>query len=200
MNFPNFLTILRVILTPFFYHYFIQEDSTDKLIGIIIFFIASFTDWYDGYYARKHNIVTRIGQFLDPLADKILVLTATIIFVQQGYTFLWIFIAIASRDVIITLLRMFALYRNEPVITSGLAKWKTAIQMSTLFLIMIQLLLKAYQIIIPIELSASYFTLYGIMWLLTAILSLYTCLAYLIENRNHLVQVWRLILRLLKIH
>lgn len=200
MNFPNFLTILRVILTPFFYHYFIQEDPTEKLIGITLFFIASFTDWYDGYYARKHNIITRIGQFLDPLADKILVLTATFIFIQEGYTFLWIFIAIASRDVIVTLLRMFALYRNQPVITSGLAKWKTAVQMITLFVIMIQLLLHSYNITMPLDLTASYFTVYGMMWLITAILSSYTCIAYLIENRSHVVQIWRLILRLLKIH
>ena len=200
MNFPNFLTLLRVILTPFFYFYFTSDHPNDKLIGIGIFFIASFTDWYDGYIARKYNIVTRLGQFLDPLADKILVLTATFLFVMDGYTFWWIVVAIAVRDIIVTLLRLFALYYNEPVITSEVAKWKTAVQMIVLFAVMIQVFIHQYFPDTGLILEASYTTIFGIGWLLTALLSVYTCVGYLIENRNHLVKIWRLILRFLRLH
>ncbi len=87
MNFANFLTSLRILLTPVIYFYFTQPSVNEKFIAVIIFFFASFTDWYDGYYARKHHLVTRIGQFLDPLADKILVLTVTFLFASEGYVF-----------------------------------------------------------------------------------------------------------------
>jgi len=136
---PNQLTILRIILTPLFLYFFVQNSMVDKLIGTIIFSLAAGTDWYDGYIARKLNIVTRWGQFMDPLADKILISTALIAFAYLGYLYWWMVITIIFRDFLITSLRMYALQRGKSIVTSYLAKVKTFIQMIAVFILLLYL-------------------------------------------------------------
>ena len=126
---PNQLTIIRMVLTPVFVYLFLIDDPIYKLVASIIFFIAAFTDWYDGYFARRFQSVTRWGQFMDPLADKILVSSALFVFAYLGYVFWWMIIIIISRDALVTYLRSFALRIGKPIITSVVAKWKTFIQM-----------------------------------------------------------------------
>ncbi len=102
-------------------------------ISVAVFVIAALTDWYDGWLARKFNYITEWGKFLDPLADKILTLTAFFAFVALDVLPLWMVLVITLRDVIITLLRFYADYTKKSITTSKSAKWKTFFQMAFLY-------------------------------------------------------------------
>ncbi|MFO7446191.1 MAG: CDP-diacylglycerol--glycerol-3-phosphate 3-phosphatidyltransferase [Ignavibacteriaceae bacterium] len=133
MVLPNQLTVLRIILTPVFFILFILDDPVTKQISIVVFVIAALTDWYDGWLARKFNYITSWGKFWDPLADKILTSSAFIGFVILGVIDLWMVIIILLRDFVVTGLRAFADYKEQPFPTSYYAKWKTFIQMAFLY-------------------------------------------------------------------
>ena len=108
MVLPNQLTVLRIILTPIFLYFFLSDDPVMIQISSVIFVIAAITDWYDGWLARKFNYITDWGKFLDPLADKILTLTAFYGFVVIDVIPFWMVIIIIIRDMGITLLRIYA--------------------------------------------------------------------------------------------
>lgn len=133
MVLPNQLTILRIILTPFFLFFFLSPDPFYKKISLGIFIIAALTDWYDGWLARKFNYITTWGKFWDPLADKILTSSAFLGFAILGVVELWMVIIILVRDFIVTGLRAYADYKNFSFPTSYYAKWKTFIQMTFLY-------------------------------------------------------------------
>lgn len=133
MLLPNQLTVLRIVLTPVFLFLFLSEDQTMQQISVAVFIIAALTDWYDGWLARKFDYITEWGKFLDPLADKILTLTAFFAFVVLDVLELWMVIIIALRDVVITLLRLYADYTKKSITTSKSAKWKTFFQMAFLY-------------------------------------------------------------------
>lgn len=137
MVLPNQLTVLRIILTPIFFYLFLLEDPTLKQISLAIFFIAALTDWYDGWLARKFNYITTWGKFWDPLADKILTSAAFIGFVVLDVIPLWMVIIIILRDFLITLLRAYADYKGMSFPTSYYAKWKTFIQMTFLYYLLL---------------------------------------------------------------
>jgi CDP-diacylglycerol--glycerol-3-phosphate 3-phosphatidyltransferase len=137
MTLPNQLTILRIILTPIFLYLFLSKDTLLIQISLGVFFIAALTDWYDGWLARKFNYITDWGKFWDPLADKILTSTAFLGFVFVGLLELWMVILIIFRDLIITLLRIYAEARGYNFITSYYAKWKTVIQMVFLYYLLL---------------------------------------------------------------
>ena len=137
MTLPNQLTILRIILTPVFLYLFLSKDPLLIQISLGVFFIAALTDWYDGWLARKFNYITDWGKFWDPLADKILTSTAFLGFVFVGLLELWMVILIIFRDLIITLLRIYAEARGYNFITSYYAKWKTVIQMVFLYYLLL---------------------------------------------------------------
>ena len=138
MNLPNKITISRIILIPIFVVLMlirIEEwgDITilgatmpvTHLLGAIIFIIASVTDWIDGYYARKLNLVTNMGKFLDPLADKLLVSAALIVLVELQMAPSWIVIIIISREFAVTGLRLVLAGEGEVVAANMLGKIKT---------------------------------------------------------------------------
>tara|TARA_B100001029_G_scaffold172584_1_gene170490 strand:- start:302 stop:694 length:393 start_codon:yes stop_codon:yes gene_type:complete len=125
---PNLLSLSRVILTPIFLYFLLfSEFNHAKLISVIIFTFASITDAFDGQIARKYGLETRIGVFLDPLADKFLVLSAFFSFVFLGDVHLWMVLLISFRDVIITILRMVMEARGITMITSRAGKLKTVL-------------------------------------------------------------------------
>jgi CDP-diacylglycerol---glycerol-3-phosphate 3-phosphatidyltransferase len=128
MTFPNQLTILRILLTPVFVWLALSDDPYMKLWAVVVFAIASLTDLYDGYHARKYGVVTRWGAFMDPLADKILITSAFLVYVAEGYVALWMVLVIAARDAIVTILRVYAEVKDKPIITSKSAKVKTFFQ------------------------------------------------------------------------
>ena len=132
MNLPNKLTILRIIMIPFFVLFMLLDggaNQTYRYIAAVIFIVASFTDLLDGKIARKYNLVTNFGKFMDPLADKLLVCSGLICFVGLGALPAWFVIIIISREFIISGFRLVA-SDNGVVIAAGYwGKFKTVSQM-----------------------------------------------------------------------
>ncbi len=138
MNLPNKITIARMLLIPIMIAIpFLNiqgmfgntEITYSNIIILIIFLIASFTDFLDGYLARKNNLVTTFGKFLDPIADKLLVLSALIMLVEMNNIPAWIPIIIAAREFIVSGIRMLAAGEGNVIAASWLGKIKTVSQM-----------------------------------------------------------------------
>jgi len=137
MLLPNQLTILRIILTPVFLYLFLTDAPLLKQISLAVFILAALTDWYDGWLARKFNYFTNWGKFWDPLADKILTSAAFLGLVFLGLIPLWMVLIIIIRDFIVTTLRAYADYKNNTFPTSYYAKWKTFLQMTFLYYLLL---------------------------------------------------------------
>ena len=129
MNLPNKLTMFRVVLIPFFVVFLLVDiTSVDKWIALAIFIIASLTDFLDGQIARKYNLVTNFGKFMDPLADKLLVCAALICLVELERIPAWIVIVIMSREFIISGFRLIASDNGVVIAASYWGKFKTTFQ------------------------------------------------------------------------
>ena len=146
MTIPNILSIIRIILSPVFLIFFLKDDPVSKRISLLIFFVAVLTDWYDGWHARKYKSVTNFGIFIDPLADKVLTSFAFYLFYILGFMPMWMLIIIVLRDIFVTIIRSYDEYKGLIMKTSFLAKTKTFIQMTYLFLILSLLILVTYPI------------------------------------------------------
>jgi len=188
MVLPNQLTVLRIILTPFFLFLFISGEPTLIQISLGVFLIAALTDWYDGWLARKFNYITEWGKFMDPLADKILTSTAFFAFVSVGLVNLWMVVLIVLRDAIITLLRVYADYKKVSFNTSYIAKLKTFFQMLFLYYLLvlysfntIDYFKNNYQNIINILLNKD--LVYYSMLFVTFI-TVYSGITYFYENKS----------------
>lgn len=131
MNLPNKLTIARIVMIPFFVVFLLTGwgGSASKWIALALFIIASLTDLLDGHIARKHNLVTNFGKFMDPLADKLLVCAAMICLVEMGRIPSWIVIIIISREFIISGFRLIASDNGRVIAASYWGKFKTTFQM-----------------------------------------------------------------------
>lgn len=141
MNLPNKLTIFRVILIPFFVFFMLAPYFPDngKYIAVAIFIIASLTDMLDGKIARKYNLVTNFGKFMDPLADKLLVCSAMICLVATGQLASWIVIIIISREFIISGFRLIAADNGIVIAASYWGKFKTVSQMALIIVLIMDL-------------------------------------------------------------
>lgn len=131
MNLPNKLTVLRVIMIPFFIFFMLTDyaGAAAKWVALAIFIIASLTDMLDGKIARKYNLVTNFGKFMDPLADKLLVCAAMICLVEMGKLASWMVIIIISREFIISGFRLIAADNGVVIAASYWGKFKTVFQM-----------------------------------------------------------------------
>ncbi len=131
MNLPNKLTVFRVLLIPFFVIVLMTNclGAASKWVALVIFIIASLTDLLDGKIARRYNLVTTFGKFADPLADKILVISAMICLVELGLIRSWIVIIIVAREFIISGFRIIAAEKNVVIAASYWGKFKTTFQM-----------------------------------------------------------------------
>ena len=137
MNLPNKLTTFRVILIPFFVFFLLAPyfEGYGNYIALVIFIVASLTDFLDGKIARKYNLVTNFGKFMDPLADKLLVCSALICLIALDRIPAWIVIVIISREFIISGFRLIA--ADNGVVIWG--KFKTASQMVTVILLVLNI-------------------------------------------------------------
>ena len=142
MNLPNKLTVSRVILIPFFVFSLLYqggENQNLRYVAATIFVIASLTDLLDGKIARKYNLVTNFGKFMDPLADKLLVCTALICLIELGQLPAWMVIIIISREFIISGFRLVASDNGIVIAASYWGKFKTTFQMIAVILLIVRI-------------------------------------------------------------
>ena len=138
MNLPNKLTIVRVCLIPFFVDALLFDHGnnyTMRIVANVLFIIASLTDLFDGKIARKYNMVTNFGKFMDPLADKLLVCSALICLIELGQLAAWVVIVIISREFIISGFRLVAADNGVVIAASYWGKFKTTFQMIAVILL-----------------------------------------------------------------
>ena len=185
---PNFLTSTRILLVPVFLYCLFTDFSHGKLLALIVFLSAAITDAYDGKIARKYDIESKFGVFFDPLADKLLVLSAF-----YGFMFLpilsttvklWMIILISFRDILVTLMRTLMQYKGVTMITSKAGKLKTFLQITTINFILIYLILKSYKVDIPPDIL-QYNSLYFLM-VITTLITFYTGVHYVYHNYKSL--------------
>lgn len=141
MNTPNKLTVARMIMVPFLVIFMLTGwgGEANRYISFGIFAAASITDWFDGYLARKHNLVTNFGKFMDPLADKLLVCSAMICLIPSGKLAAEIVIIIIAREFIISGFRLVASDNGIVIAASYWGKFKTVFQMAMIIVLIADL-------------------------------------------------------------
>lgn len=137
MNLPNKLTITRIAAIPFIIAAFYINTGWSRLTALILFCIAAFTDFLDGYLARKNNIVTDFGKLLDPIADKLLVLSTLIMFVYREQMIAWVVVLILSRELAVDGLRSLAASKGKVIAAGQLGKIKTCSQIALILWLMV---------------------------------------------------------------
>ena len=141
MNTPNKLTVARMIMVPFLVIFMLTGwgGEANRYISFGIFAAASITDWFDGYLARKHNLVTNFGKFMDPLADKLLVCSALICLIEMKRLEAWVVIVIIAREFIISGFRLIAAENGVVIAANYWGKFKTVSQMIMIILLILNL-------------------------------------------------------------
>ena len=150
MNLPNKLTVLRVIMVPFFVVFMLIPSlggAANKYIALALFCIASFTDFLDGYLARRDNLVTNFGKFMDPLADKLLVCSALICLIPSGKLPTWIVLIIIAREFIISGFRLVASDNGIVIAASYWGKFKTVSHMTMIIMLILDFQHPIYQFV-----------------------------------------------------
>jgi len=190
----NGLSLLRILLTPLFLFFVFTKGPLFEILALIIFVLASVTDAYDGYYARKFSSITRLGKFLDPLADKILMSAAFFSFVILKLVPLWMVVLIIMRDLIVTGIRILMTAQGGTMVTRQSAKIKTGVQIGAVCFILVYLITQRWKIFLGIApyvaLIEEYYILYVVMAMVTAF-TVWTGIEYIIVNRNVFRQVFR---------
>jgi len=137
MNWPNRITIARVALIPVIVILLQFDSPVCRALALVAFMLASFTDWLDGYIARRFKIVTNFGKFLDPVADKLLVLSTMIALSGLGRFPAWVCIVVLFRELAVDGLRMVAVEQGRVIAAGKLGKIKTSLQMLTLIMVLL---------------------------------------------------------------
>ena len=174
MNLPNKLTVLRVIMVPFFVFFMLTDvgGAANKWIALIIFCVASLTDMLDGKIARARNLVTNFGKFMDPLADKLLVSAALICFIELGSLPAWYVLIIISREFIISGFRLVASDKGVVIAASYWGKFKTTSQMIMVVLLILNIDHPVFGVLTQI-----------FVWV-AMILTLVSLIDYLMKNKD----------------
>ena len=178
MNLPNKLTMMRVIMVPFFMVFAamshmgtLRFNATYALIAGILFAVASFTDFLDGYLARKNHLVTDFGKFMDPLADKLLVCSAMICMIEVDKLPAWVVIIIIGREFIISGFRLIAAENGIVIAANYWGKFKTVSQMIMIILLML-------------DFGGIFAVLTQIFIWLSVALTIISLLTYIMQNRK----------------
>lgn len=178
MNLPNRLTVLRVIMIPFFVVFMLTDfaGAASRYIALAIFCVASFTDFLDGYLARRDNLVTNFGKFMDPLADKLLVCSAMICLIPSGKLETWIVLVIIAREFIISGFRLVASDNGIVIAASYWGKFKTVSHMTMIILLILDFQNPVMQVITE-----------AVKWI-AVILTIVSLVDYVWKNRQVLTQ------------
>ena len=163
MNLPNKLTVLRAMMIPFFVGVLLSDMTNAKWISLAIFCVASFTDFLDGYIARKHNLITNFGKFMDPLADKLLVCTAMICLVALERLNVIVVLIIIAREFIISGFRLVASDNGIVIAASYWGKFKTVFHMLMVILLLADLGEKARMAELILVVLATAFTVISLV-------------------------------------
>ncbi|MCQ2436921.1 MAG: CDP-diacylglycerol--glycerol-3-phosphate 3-phosphatidyltransferase [Clostridia bacterium] len=137
MNLPNKLSMLRICMIPFFVGFALQADTKFQIIAAVIFALASLTDTLDGQIARRRNLVTDFGKFIDPIADKLLTMSAFVVFVGDGRMASWMCIVIIGRELAISGFRLVAAGAGTVIAAAWSGKLKTVTQMAAILLLLL---------------------------------------------------------------
>ncbi len=188
MNLPNKLTVLRIILVPFYMFFLLMPGIPHHyLIALIIFGAASYTDHLDGKIARKYNMITDFGKFADPLADKVMILAALACFIQLGLTNAVVLTVIVAREFMVTAMRLVASSKGKVVAANNWGKAKTISQIAAVLLVLIlQYILELGTMkLINID-AASLSWIFGLvgeiaLWI-SALLTIISGVIYIVQN------------------
>lgn len=187
MNLPNKLTISRIGLTFVFMFFLFTQWQYGKIAALITFAIASLTDYLDGKIAKKQGLISDFGKFMDPIADKILILAAFLAFVEMKLIPAWCVVIIIFREFIILGLRVLGIIKGHIVAASRAGKHKTVSQVVTVFFILIYLIIRQhsahYSFWTEAKEAFSKNAIFGLM-LVTVILTLISGMFYLIKNKR----------------
>lgn len=177
MNLPNKLTVLRILMVPFFVFFMLTDvgGAANKWIALALFCVASLTDLLDGKIARKYNLVTNFGKFMDPLADKLLVCSAMICMIETKKLAAWFVIVIIAREFIISGFRLVASDNGIVIAASYWGKFKTVSQMAMIIVLIVDL--------------GGVFDLIGtaLIWISLA-LTVISLVDYIVKNKQVLTQ------------
>ena len=177
MNTPNKLTIARMIIVPFLVIFLLTGwgGEANRYISLTLFVVASVTDWFDGYLARKNNLVTNFGKFMDPLADKLLVCSAMICMIDLKRLSAWFVIIIIAREFIISGFRLIAAENGIVIAANYWGKFKTASQMIMIILLILHfdgIFVILEQIFIWLSLAFTIISLITYIWQNRTVLSM----------------------------
>ena len=177
MNTPNKLTIARMIIVPFLVIFLLTGwgGEANRYISLTLFVVASVTDWFDGYLARKNNLVTYFGKFMDPLADKLLVCSAMICMIDLKRLSAWFVIIIIAREFIISGFRLIAAENGIVIAANYWGKFKTASQMIMIILLILHfdgIFVILEQIFIWLSLALTIISLITYIWQNRTVLSM----------------------------
>jgi len=187
MNLPNKLTILRIILTFVFMLFLFCHGLWFKVAALLIFLLASLTDFYDGLIARRENQITNFGKLMDPIADKILILAAFMAFVEMQLVAAWMVLLIFSREIIITGLRLLAVSRGKVLAAEAVGKHKTVSQMVAIFSILLFIIFREIMekyFVWPNHIGNYFYLGIWILMLITVTLTLISGISFLWRQRG----------------
>lgn len=167
MNMPNKLSTLRILLVPIIIYLLLLNTLTSSIAALAVFILAALTDKYDGYYARKYDLITTLGKILDPLADKLLIIGVFTAFVEIGVLSTWPLLIIVARELAVTGLRVVAADQGSVIPANIWGKTKTTIQMITAIALIIN----------PKIFNLPFILTEGLVWL-TVLITIYSGYTY----------------------
>jgi len=183
MNLPNKLTVLRIFFALICVAAILIGNFFSLLTGFLFFILASLTDYYDGYLARKYNLVSDLGKLLDPIADKILILGVFSAFLELGIISVWMLVAIMLREFIITGMRFLALSRGLVLEAKSFGKHKTVSQIAGIVVIFLVLI---FSLVAPGNRAVVFMARSGVAWLMWYVVAItvFSGVYYLWANRK----------------
>ena len=183
MNIANQITVLRIILSFVCIWFIVQDTFVSTLVAFSVFIIASLTDYFDGFIARKLSLVSDLGKILDPIADKVLVIGVFVGFLACDWVNVWVVIVIMLREFIITSLRFFGLNKGVVIEAKFLGKYKTVSQIVGIVLIFVTILIVKTSPENAVAVLLSNYIVPFALWYIILI-TLYSGFAYLWDNRK----------------